>query len=28
MEIGKKEISTQAWKEYKRSKQNAKGLFP
>jgi len=28
MEIGKKEKSIEAWKEYKKSKQNAKGLSP
>jgi len=27
MEIGKKEKSTEAWKEYKKSKQNAKRVI-
>jgi len=28
MEIGKKEKSTEAWKEYKKSKYNATSGFP
>jgi len=28
MEIEKKEKSREAWKEYKKSKQNERGLFP
>jgi len=27
MEIGKKDKSTEAWKEYKKSKQNAKRVI-